>query len=73
MTNLLVSLLPGKYKAIIQMGLRILEKLDTQEERDAAIKYITDALEPDGHISVPEWGKWGGMLGIIGSNGRKPK
>ena len=55
------------------MGMRILEKLDTQEERDAAIKYITDALEPYGHISVPEWGKWGGMLGIIGSNGRKPK
>lgn len=69
MVNLILSLLPSKYKAYARLSLRLFEHLDTAKERDAAIQFLMDAIESDGYPSVAEWSRWGGMLGIL----RKPK
>ena len=70
--SFLLALLPARYKAYAQLGLRLFQNLDTAEERDAAINFLVDAIESDGYLSVIEWSQWGKMTGIVGRQS-KPK
>ena len=46
------------------LGQQIFDNLDTKEERAEALAYIKEALA-DGQVTVPEWGRIGGKLGIL--------
>ena len=57
------------HREYIGLATRIFQRLDTAEERRAAVRFLIDAQTDDGYISAPEWTQWGSKLGIIG----KPK
>jgi len=67
--KLAMSLLPEQYKAYADTGMRMFEHLDTREEIKDAANFLIDSLESDGYLSVGEWARFGGMVGILG----KPK
>jgi|TARA_R110000765_G_scaffold2717_1_gene8497 hypothetical protein len=69
MLKLLLSILPAQYKAYVDIASRMFERLDTAEERNAAIQYFITATESDGYMSVGEGSRWLSMLGLLG----KPK
>jgi hypothetical protein len=58
------KLLPAEYRALLALGQQIFANLDTKEERADALGYIKEALA-DGQVTVPEWGRIGGKLGIL--------
>ncbi len=45
------------------------ERLDSKEERAAAVSYFLEASKSDGYMSAPEWAKFGSKIGWVG----KPK
>ena len=63
MLAFLSKLLPKEYKGLLALGQQIFANLDTKEERADALAYIKEALS-DGQVTVPEWGRIGGKLGI---------
>ena len=71
--NLLVktvmSFLPKQYRVYADVGMQMFEHLNTKEEIEDAANFLATSLKSDGYLSVGEWGKFGGKLGIIG----KPK
>jgi len=69
MMNFLLKLIPKEYREYIDLATRIFQRLDTAEERRAAVRFLIDAQTDDGYISAPEWTQGGSKLGIIG----KPK
>lgn len=71
MIKLLLLLLPHKYKVLMDVGLKLFSRLDTDKERDAVATFLWESLASRGYLSVTEWGRLGGeeFLGIIG----KPK
>jgi hypothetical protein len=72
MITLITKLLPKEYKALLELGQQIFANLDTKEERAEVLAYAKEMFA-DGRVSVPEWGKFGGKLGILRGNGRKKK
>jgi hypothetical protein len=64
MIDLLMRFLPADKRAMIQLALRMVAKLDTAAERKAVADWGIRAFK-DGKISVPEWGELGGKLGIL--------
>lgn len=72
MIALITKLLPKEYKDLLELGQQIIANLDTKEERAEVIAYAKEMLA-DGKVTVPEWGKFGGKLGILRGNGRKKK
>ena len=62
--------MPPEYKAYADVGMRIFEHLNTKAEIEDVANFLIDSLASDGYLSVGEWGKFGGKLGIIGK--RKP-
>ena len=72
MITLITKLLQKEYKALLELGQQIFANLDTKEERAEVLAYAKEMFA-DGRVSVPEWGKFGGKLGILRGNGRKKK
>ena len=64
MLQMLLRFLPADKRAMIQLALRMVSKLDTAAERKAVADWGIQAFS-DGKISVPEWGELGGKLGIL--------
>ena len=63
-SNVLIGLLPAQIREMIVLAQRIFGQLDTKEERDEVLEYAKGMFE-DGKVTVPEWGKFGGKLGIL--------
>ena len=61
---LLMMFLPADKRAMVQLALRMVSRLDTAAERQAVAEWGIRAFA-DGKISVPEWGELGGRLGIL--------
>jgi len=59
----LLKFLPKEYRALLELGMRIVENLDTKEERQKAVEMGIEILK-DGVIGAPEWAKFGKALGI---------
>jgi len=72
MIALITKLLPKEYRDLLILGQQIIGNLDTKEERAEVIAYAKEMLA-DGKVTVPEWGRFGGKLGILRGNGRKKK
>jgi hypothetical protein len=71
MLALLMKFLPKDKRAMIELALRMVDRLDTPAERKAVAEWGIRAFK-DGKITVPEWGELGGKLGILTSpNARK--
>jgi hypothetical protein len=62
--NWLLRFLPEDKRQMVLLAQRIVSCLDTAEERRAAIAYGSEMLA-DGKVSVGEWAKFGGKLGIL--------
>ena len=71
----LIGLLPKRYKDLLALGEQIISRLDTPEEREAAVKFGMQMLAEDGdggsRVTVAEWAKFGGKLGILKSRTKK--
>ena len=72
MIALITKLLPKEYRDLLILGQQIIGNLDTKDERAEVIAYAKEMLA-DGKVTVPEWGRFGGKLGILRGNGRKKK
>tara|TARA_R110000751_G_scaffold78508_1_gene158403 strand:+ start:313 stop:519 length:207 start_codon:yes stop_codon:yes gene_type:complete len=66
LTKFMLNLLPKRYSALVDMGLRMVANLDTAEERDLAVAKFT-AIMKDGKVTPPEWSSLGKALKIWGS------
>lgn len=71
----LIGLLPKRYKDLLALGEQIISRLDTPEERAAAVKFGMQMLSENGdggsRVTVAEWAKFGGKLGILKSRTKK--
>jgi hypothetical protein len=71
----LIGLLPKRYKDLLALAEQIVSRLDTPEERAAAIAFGKQMLSADGdggsRVTVAEWAKFGGKLGILKSRTKK--
>jgi len=71
----LIGLLPKRYKDLLALGEQIISRLDTAAEREAAVKFGMQMLAEDGdggsRVTVAEWAKFGGKLGILKSRTKK--
>jgi hypothetical protein len=72
MLGFISKLLPKEYQGLLALGQQIFDNLDTKEERAEALAYIKEALA-DGQVTVPEWGRIGGKLGILKKRTPKSK
>jgi len=64
MMEILMKFLPADKRAMIELAMRMVSKLDTAAERRAVAEWGIRAFQ-DGKISVPEWSELGGRLGIL--------
>ena len=64
MLTMLMRFLPADKRAMVELAMRMVAKLDTAAERKAVAEWGIRAFS-DGKISVPEWGELGGRLGIL--------
>ncbi len=64
MLQMLLRFLPADKRAMIDLAMRMVSKLDTPQERQAVAEWGIRAFK-DGKITVPEWGELGGKLGIL--------
>ena len=64
MIDLIMRFLPADKRALFQLALRMVSKLDTAHERRAVAEWGIPAFR-DGKIPGPEWGELGGKLGIL--------
>ena len=70
MLALLMKFLPKDKRAMIELALRMVDRLDTPGERQAVAEWGIRAFQ-DRKITVPEWGELGGKLGILTSPNAK--
>ena len=64
MMEILMKFLPADKRAMIQLAMRMVAKLDTPAERKAVAEYGIAAFK-DGSVSITEWATIGGKLGIL--------
>ena len=64
MLQMLMKFLPADKRAMIQLVMRMVAKLDTPAERKAVAEYGIAAFK-DGSISITEWATIGGKMGIL--------
>tara|TARA_Y100000310_G_scaffold189352_1_gene189313 strand:- start:209 stop:433 length:225 start_codon:yes stop_codon:yes gene_type:complete len=64
MLQMLLRFLPADKRAMIQLAMRMVAKLDTPAERKAVAEYGIAAFK-DGSVSITEWATIGGKLGIL--------
>ena len=60
----LLKFIPAEKKAMVTLGMRILNCLDSSEERQAALDYGIEMMK-DGKVSVGEGARVGSKLGIL--------
>jgi len=60
----LMRLLPKDTRQLIQLAQRVIERLDTPEERRAAIQYGIEMFK-DGRVTVGEWSRFGSKCGVL--------
>ena len=65
-TKMLLGFLPKDVRTMVSVGLRMMSRLNTAEERQAAADYFIEASTSDGYMSAIEWSKWGSMIGWVG-------
>ena len=69
MLGLLMRFLPPDTKALVKLALRMVDSLDTPEERKAVAEYGLKMLSPDSsggsRCTVSEWAIFGSKLGIL--------
>ena len=82
MVNILLSLLPRKYRVAYKATCNIFSKVGTWEEVEELSDWTMDELadfdpvlggEVGKFNGVARWGAFGGKLNIIGSPKRKPR
>ena len=56
---------------MVKFAGRIIDRLDTRDEREAAMAFLLEATQADGKLTCPQWTKFGGMLGILKGPERK--
>jgi len=56
--------LPAQTRRLVTLGKQIIARLDTTDERKAAVEYGIEILK-DGRVTVGEWAKFGSKLGIL--------
>jgi len=62
--TILMKLLPADKRAMIELAMRMVAKLNTPAERQAVAEYGIAAFK-DGSISITEWATIGGKMGIL--------
>ena len=62
--DMLLMFLPYKTRRLIMLGKQLIARLDTTDERDAAVDYGIEMLK-DGRVTVAEWAKFGSKLSIL--------
>ena len=72
MLGLLMRLLPPDTKALVQLALRMVDSLDTPEERKAVAEFGMKMLS-DGSVSITEWSAFGKRLGVFRLGGKNGK
>jgi len=69
MTKLLMALLPSRYKAMFEVSEKIFQNMKTDEQRKDIFDYILVMFDDDSkggsRVTVGEWAKLGGLLGIL--------
>jgi hypothetical protein len=68
----LVKFLPKDTRELIELGQRIIGRLDTSEERSEVVRYGIEMFK-DGRVEVGEWARFGSKLGVLRGPGRPPK
>jgi hypothetical protein len=56
--------LPKEQKDLVTLGMRIVSRLDSGDERKQAVNYGIEMLK-DGKVTVTEWARFGSRLGIL--------
>ena len=64
MVQMLLRFLPADKRAMIQLAMRMVAKLDTAAERKAVAEWGIQAFQ-DGKISTNEWLELGSKMGIL--------
>jgi hypothetical protein len=72
MLDLLMRFLPADKRALLQLAMRMSDKLDTAEERQKVAEYGLAAFRNDGKISITEFTRLGKMMGILTAPKRRP-
>ena len=71
----LIGLLPKRYKDLLALAEQIVSLLDSPKVRADAIAFGKQMLSADGdggsRVTVAEWAKFGGKLGILKSRTKK--
>ena len=62
--DMLLMFLPAQPRQLVTLGKQIIARLDTTDERKAAVEYGIEMLK-DGRVTVGEWAKFGSKLGIL--------
>lgn len=62
--DMLLMFLPAQTRQLVTLGKQIIARLDTTDERKAAVEYGIELLK-DGRVTVGEWAKFGSKLGIL--------
>ena len=62
--NWLLRFLPADTRLMVELGIKIVQSLDTPEERRVALAHGIAMLK-DGKVTVPEWAVFGKKLGIL--------
>ena len=62
--NWLLRFLPADTRLMVELGMKIVQALDTPEERRVALAHGIDMLR-DGSVTVGEWAKFGSLLGVL--------
>jgi hypothetical protein len=62
--DMLLMFLPAQTRQLVMLGKQIIARLDTTDERKAAVDYGIEMLK-DGRVTVGEWAKFGSKLGIL--------
>lgn len=64
MLQMLMRFLPADKRAMVELAMRMVAKLDTAKERRDVAEWGIQAFK-DGRLSVSEWATLGGKLGIL--------
>ena len=70
MLGLVMRFLSPDTKALVQLALRMVDSLDTPEERKAVAEFGINMLA-DGRVTVSEWSAFGKRLGVFRSVGKR--
>ena len=68
MNKLIMALLPKQYKAMFEVSQKIFQNMDNDTKRKNIYEYILKIFAEDGdgsRVTVGEWSKLGGKLGIL--------